>query len=65
MKHPSPLKKNPVFQYKFDFEIGYLVKSPCRECMERKKLPKCIDGCGDIDRIQAILAETVSCSKNR
>ena len=29
-------------QHKFDFEIGYLVKSPCRDCFDQKNLPGCL-----------------------
>ena len=58
-----PHKK--AYNYKYDFEIGYLVKSPCRKCEERKKFPRCADNCSIIDRIHAVLAETVSCSKRR
>ncbi|PIP38634.1 MAG: hypothetical protein COX19_11635 [Desulfobacterales bacterium CG23_combo_of_CG06-09_8_20_14_all_51_8] len=51
-----------VLRNKFDFEIGYLVKSPCRECANRKDLPECSDTCGIIDKIQVILSKGVSCT---
>ena len=57
-------KKNGSFQYRFYFEIGYLVKSPCRECLKRKKLPKCVNDCTILDKIQILLSESVSCTKN-
>jgi len=47
---------------KFDFEIGYLVKSPCKECLYRDNLPKCTDECSLLDRIQVILSRGVSCT---
>ena len=47
---------------KFDFEIGYLVKSPCKECINRDNLPKCSNECSLLDRIQVILSRGVSCS---
>lgn len=47
---------------KFDFEIGYLVKSPCRDCAHRKNLPQCSDQCGIIDKIRILLARGISCS---
>jgi len=50
------------FTYRFDFDVGYLVKSPCRDCDTRPQLPRCSDNCEILDRIQAILAETVSCT---
>jgi hypothetical protein len=50
-------------QYRFDFEIGYLKKSPCKECEERDDFPKCIDTCRIIDQIHDILTESISCTK--
>ncbi len=57
--------KMTFFKFKFDFEIGNLIKSPCKECEKRKRFPKCIDECKMLDKIQNILAETRSCSKSR
>jgi hypothetical protein len=48
---------------KFDFEIGYLVKSPCRDCRQRDRFPGCIDACSLIDGIHAVLAQGVSSSR--
>jgi hypothetical protein len=48
---------------RFDFEVGYLVKSPCKECPRRGEIPACRDGCRRIDRIQEILAATISCQR--
>ncbi len=50
-------------KYRFDFEIGYLKKSPCKECEERDGFPKCIDTCRIIDQIHHILTESISCTK--
>lgn len=47
---------------RFDFEIGYLVKSPCKECLYRDNLPKCSSDCSLLDRIQVMLSRGVSCS---
>ncbi len=58
------MKKNRVIRYRFDFDLGYLVKSPCRECLKRKKFPGCVDQCSDIHKIQTLLSETISCSKD-
>jgi hypothetical protein len=52
------------FRSRFDFEVGYLVKSPCKQCPRQTEFPRCRDCCQTIDRIQAILAETVSCQRN-
>jgi len=57
-----PYKK---LKYRFDFEIGYLTKSPCRECEKRKDFPDCMDDCNMLDKIHTILCEAISCSKRR
>ena len=59
IKYSSP--KN--IKYRFDFEIGYLSKSPCKECARRRNFPGCEDDCQILDRIHAVLSEVVSCSK--
>ena len=43
----------------FDFDIGYLVKSPCRDCVSREVLPDCIEGCEILDQIQSVLADSI------
>jgi hypothetical protein len=49
---------------KFDFDVGYLIKSPCRDCDQREKevFPQCIDECRVIDEIHTVLAEGISCN---
>ncbi len=47
---------------KFDFEVGYFVKSPCKECEKREMFPKCSDDCTILDNIHTVLARCVSCS---
>lgn len=51
-----------IIRNKFDFEIGYLMKSPCRDCIHRENLPECSESCQVIDKIQVILAKGVSCT---
>ena len=46
----------------FDFDIGYLAKSPCKTCDRRHELPGCAEHCSLLDRIHAILAKGISCS---
>jgi len=46
---------------KFDFEIGYFIKSPCRECNTRERFPECIEECSILDKIQTTLASGISC----
>ncbi|RJQ87943.1 MAG: hypothetical protein C4519_00135 [Desulfobacteraceae bacterium] len=45
---------------RFDFEIGYLIKSPCRDCITRYRFPRCIRSCEILDRIQTHLAQGIS-----
>ena len=56
-------KKN--FKFKYDFEIGYLVKSPCKKCVEQKSFPKCADHCDFLDKIHTKLSEAVSCTNRK
>ncbi|RPJ16901.1 MAG: hypothetical protein EHM30_05120 [Desulfobacteraceae bacterium] len=46
--------------YRFDFEIGHLIKSPCRECQIKMNFPGCEETCITLNRIQAILSEGIS-----
>jgi hypothetical protein len=53
--------KRPLFTKKrFDFDMGYLVKSPCKECRDRPQLPHCAGDCSLLDRIQTRLARGIS-----
>ena len=45
--------------HSFDFDIGYLVKSPCRDCASREVLPNCVEGCKILDQIQTVLADSI------
>ena len=45
--------------HNFDFDIGYLVKSPCRDCTTRENLPDCIQGCEILHQIQTVLADSI------
>ena len=49
---------------KFDFDIGYFVKSPCTRCPNQDMFPKCHKNCKIIDNIQEYLASAISCSKS-
>jgi hypothetical protein len=51
------------FKYRYDFEIGYLVKSPCKNCIQKKIFPKCSDHCDLLDKIHSVLSEAVSCTR--
>lgn len=45
---------------KLDYDIGHLVKSPCKTCTERHLFPGCIPKCDTLDRIQTRLARSIS-----
>ncbi|BBO73600.1 hypothetical protein DSCW_10170 [Desulfosarcina widdelii] len=52
------------YRHRFDFDIGYLVKSPCRECTNRHHFPGCMNGCAPLDKIHSVLANSISCSRS-
>jgi hypothetical protein len=52
--------ENSIKRDLFDFEIGYLTKSPCLTCEDKKNLPKCHDQCVILDKIQTTLARGIS-----
>lgn len=49
-----------IIRDKFDFEIGYLTKSPCLTCKSRSELPVCHSECNTLDKIQTLLARGIS-----
>jgi len=51
-----------VIKYRFDFDIGYLIQSPCRDCQSDSRLPYCANDCVILEKIQTILAESISCT---
>lgn len=57
--------RNFIQRNKFDFEIGYLVKSPCLECPQKDFFPKCHKNCKTIDSVQEKLAEGISCYNSK
>lgn len=50
--------------FDFDFDIGHIIKSPCKDCPRQAELPGCAEKCAKIDKIQSILLGCVSCSNN-
>lgn len=55
------MTNNPTLHL-FDFEIGHLVKSPCKTCVLLKDFPKCFARCELLDKIQTILSQGISTS---
>jgi hypothetical protein len=56
--------RKPYHKRKFDFEIGYLIKSPCKTCITRYQFPGCIRSCDILDSIQNHLAQGISVTRN-
>jgi len=63
LRQPSTPVSGNRYRHQFDFEIGYLVQSPCKSCDTRPVFPKCIDQCDALDNIHSLLATGVSCSR--
>jgi len=55
----------PVNRDRFDFEIGYLTKSPCINCDNKKERPKCHTNCQILDKIQTTLARGISSQSSK
>lgn len=51
--------------HRFDFDVGYLIKSPCRECEKRREFPGCDETCDTLDKIHLALCDSVSCTKHK
>jgi len=50
--------------HNFDFNIGHLVKSPCKACPTRADFPGCMDDCELLDQIQTVLSDSISSANN-
>lgn len=61
----KPLTRKTRYKHQFDFEVGYLVKSPCKGCEKRPLFPKCSEKCDMLDRIQTVLTDCICCSRSR
>ena len=46
----------------FDFEVGTLAVSPCKQCQWRRCLPKCASDCAVLAKVQTTLAGGVTCA---
>lgn len=57
------LEKN-TDNHNFDFNVGYLVKSPCKECATRGEFPGCMDDCEILEQIQSALSDSMSSANN-
>lgn len=65
MKWQKYPQKPLSYTCKFDFDVGYLVRSPCRACDEFGRLPACSQTCARLERVQTLLADSISCTRRR
>ena len=58
------MKPCKALTHKFDYDIGCLVKSPCRDCDTYGMFPDCMDRCAILDRVQTALSDRLSSIHN-
>ena len=58
------MERESIRESRFDIDIGYITKSPCRECAIKSSLPECSGRCEILTQIQELLVGGISCSKN-
>ena len=56
------MMKKAANHNQFDFDIGHITKSPCRDCELRSHLPGCAENCRKLKRLQSLFVGSVSCS---
>jgi hypothetical protein len=56
----SAMSRKSIQRDVFDFELGYITRSPCLTCKDRKNSPGCYENCPLLDRIRALLARGIS-----
>jgi hypothetical protein len=56
------MEKNIIRENRFELDVGYIKKSPCRECPTKKSLPECSDCCETLSRLQELLVGSISCT---
>lgn len=58
------MDRESVKEYRFDIDIGYITKSPCRGCPINSNLPECSSCCETLAQLQELLIGSISCSKS-
>jgi len=58
------MRHSKALAQKFDYDMGYLVKSPCRGCSSYAAFPGCMERCTLLDRVQNILSDSLSSVHN-
>ncbi len=59
------MKQLPDTTQVFDFDVGCLRKSPCRDCFRKDALPECAASCELLKQIQSVLSSSVSCTRTQ
>ncbi len=63
-KDGGKMRNSRALTQNFDYDRGYLVKSPCRGCGKYSSFPGCMESCQILDRIQTVLSDTLSSGHN-
>lgn len=58
------MRHGKALTQKFDYDMGYLVKSPCKGCGSYAAFPACMDRCSLLDRVQNALSDSLSSVHN-
>jgi hypothetical protein len=58
------MKEQCIRENRLDIDIGYITKSPCRECPIKNSLPECSSCCETLSQLQELLVGSISCSKS-
>jgi hypothetical protein len=58
------IMRNVTTRIAFDFDVGDIDRSPCRDCFKHRDFPGCMDDCPTLDRFQRTLADTVSSARD-
>lgn len=58
------MRNSKALSQKFDYDSGYLVKSPCRGCSSYAAFPDCMERCALLDRVQNALCDSLSSVHN-
>ena len=58
------MAKNIDSGNRLDLDIGFVTKSPCRECFMKNNLPMCSKDCKILIQLQKLLVGIISCSND-
>ncbi len=58
------MEENIIRENRLELDIGYIKKSPCRECPTKNSLPECSDCCKTLSQLQELLVGSISCTRS-